>query len=62
MSAADLCQFHITAQCSEGGYKLNVKAANPLLAIAKAIKKMGLDQMPTDPFLITIEPKRKPAR
>lgn len=61
MTAPDLCQFHVTATFFEGSYKTDVKAANPIKAITKVIKKLGLDQMPSDPFLITVRPKRKPA-
>lgn len=59
MATTDLCRFHVTAQFPEGCYKTNVKASNPINAITKVIKKLGLDQMPADPFLITVTPKKK---
>jgi hypothetical protein len=59
MIAAEHFRFHVTATFPEGSYKTDVKAANPIKAITKVIKKLGLDQMPADPFLITVTPKRK---
>jgi len=62
MSAPVLCRFHVTAQFPEGGYETDVKAANPVKAITKVIKHLGLHQMPADPFLITVVPKRIAAK
>jgi len=47
---------------AEGGYETDVKAANPVKAITKVIKYLGLNQMPADPFLITVAPRRKAAK